>query len=187
MDTPIHTLWKWIQRLTTPKTVVHPNVHTESPRTENQSDIATFTQNTLENWLTLSDMANTVRVYEDTPEALSLEIQSNTDTGRVIGKNGQTLDAFQVLLKAVIQRKFGQRVSVVIDVNHYRERHEEKLQRDAQKLAQKVETEQKTYRLRPMPAQDRRAIHRVFENHNTIVSQSVGHGDYRCVTLSPKR
>jgi len=150
------------------------------------SAIAIFTKNALEELLHLAGMSGKVIVYEDTEETLSLEIENTPDTGRIIGKNGNTLEAFQILLKAFIQRKFGQRISLIIDTNHYRKRYEEKLEQNAKKLAQRVLADQKTYRMRPMPTQDRRAIHRLFENDTQVMSHSVGQGDYRYVSLSPK-
>jgi spoIIIJ-associated protein len=155
-------------------------------RPDNMSEIAVFAQTSLTQILQLANMPGKVSVYEDTTEMLSLEIENTPDTGRVIGKNGVTLEAFQILLKAFIQRKFGQRISLVIDANNYRKRYEEKLEQTAKKLAQRVLADQKTYRMRPMPAQDRRSIHRLFEHDSHIKSHSTGQGEYRYISLSPR-
>ncbi len=191
MTTLLRDLVSFIQRLyrkTLDSNPVDPGCQTRAKASVNDgySEIATFSYLALENMLNLAGMPSRVSVYEDTAEILSLEIETTPNTGRIIGKNGHTLEAFQILLKAFIQRKFGQRISVVIDTNHYRKRYEEKLQNDAQKLAKKVASDQKTYRLRPMQAQDRRAIHRVFETHPDVMSHSIGQGDYRYVALSPR-
>jgi len=161
----------------------HPDVSTLG---NGHSDIAAFTKASLEELLLLAGMGGKVTVYEDTEETLSLEIENTEDTGRIIGKNGNTLEAFQILLKAFIQRKFGKRISLILDTNHYRKRYEEKLEQNAKKLAQRVLADQKTYRMRPMPTQDRRTIHILFENDPQIMSHSSGQGDYRYLSLSPK-
>jgi spoIIIJ-associated protein len=170
------------------KTATH--THQSSPAhhiaNSDYSEVATFAQTMMEQLLTMAKMPCKVSVYEDTEDMLSLEIENTEDTGRIIGKNGNTLEAFQILLKAFIQRKFSKRISLIIDTNQYRKRYEEKLEQNARKLAQRVLTDQKTYRMRPMPAQDRRAVHRLFENDPLIVSHSTGQGDYRYVSLSLK-
>lgn len=112
------------------KSVTRAPVYPPSPSpSENNgySEIATFTYLALENMLRLAGMPCRVSVYEDTAETLSLELENTPDTGRIIGKNGHTLKAFEILLKAFIQRKFGKRLSVVIDANNYRKRYEGKL------------------------------------------------------------
>ena len=119
------------------------------------SEIATFTRLELENMLRLADMPCQVKIYQDTDKRISLELENTADTGLIIGKNGQTLEAFQILLKAFIQRKFGERRHVIIDANKYRKRNEEK-------LSKKGNYPHKAQRVRRMKAQDSRTVPNVF-------------------------
>ena len=46
----------------------------------------------------------------------------------LIGRHGQTLDAIQELTRMVVGRRLDERVRVIVDVEDYRKRREERLE-----------------------------------------------------------
>lgn len=168
-----------------------PEPHLLTPDTNRPaskpSDIATYGASFLENILRLSGLATSVTVSEDSDESLSLSIVDGKDAGRLIGRGGATLDALQTLTKAAIEKKFGRKTSLIIDTHHYRQQHEAKLLAHAQRLGDQVLERQKNMRIKPMPVQDRRLVHQLFQNHPNIKTYSVGHHDHRCVVLAWRR
>ena len=58
--------------------------------------------------------------------------------GILIGKHGQTLDSLQYLTNLVANKNSNERVRVIIDVEDYRDRRIETLNRLAARLADKV-------------------------------------------------
>jgi len=122
ISTLFQKLGRLLQRISGKSVPISPR----RPENNGYSEIATFTALSLENMLRLADLPCQVRIYEDTEATIALELENTPDTGLIIGKNGHTLAAFQILLKAFIQRKFGKHRRVIIDANNYRKRYEEK-------------------------------------------------------------
>ncbi len=61
------------------------------------------------------------------------------DLGILIGRRGQTLDAFQYLVNMAANRSgSGEKIRVIVDVEGYRRRREETLRRLANRLAERV-------------------------------------------------
>ena len=53
----------------------------------------------------------------------------------LIGRHGQTLDAIQELTRMVVGRRLDERVRVIVDVEDYRKRREERLEEKAREAA----------------------------------------------------
>ena len=56
----------------------------------------------------------------------------------LIGRHGQTLDAIQELTRMVVGRRLDERVRVIVDVEDYRKRREERLEDKAREVAARV-------------------------------------------------
>ena len=118
------------------------------------------------------------------PEQILLNI-SGDDLGLLIGRHGQTLDALQFLVSIVSNRGVDARRRIVVDVENYRERHEESLRRLALRVAEKVRQEQKKAVLSPMTPAERRIIHTALQDHKEIMTYSEGQDPFRRVIVSP--
>ena len=118
------------------------------------------------------------------PEQILLNI-SGDDLGLLIGRHGQTLDALQFLVSIVSNRGVDARRRIIVDVENYRERHEESLRRLALRVAEKVRQEQKKAVLSPMTPAERRIIHTALQDHKEIMTYSEGQDPFRRVIVSP--
>ena len=109
------------------------------------------------------------------------------DSGLLIGRRGQTLEALQLLVSLIVRNKFGEGVRVVLDVERYRQRRENSLRDMASKVAARVAQTSRSVTLEPMTPADRRIVHTTLTDHPGVTTESMGEGDNRKVTIMPKQ
>jgi len=108
------------------------------------------------------------------------------DLGVLIGRRGETLDALQFITRLIVSRELQRRVNLVVDVANYRVRREQALRQLAQRLALQAVQRRRIVSLEPMPAHERRIVHMALRNHPQVITESVGEGDERRVTIIPR-
>lgn len=118
-------------------------------------------------------------------EFVFLELEGE-DTGTIIGKRGQTLDAIQYLTSLVVNKGKEEYVRVVIDAENYRAKREKTLQQLADRLADKVARSKRSMKLEPMNPYERKVIHSTLQNHPKVVTRSEGEEPYRRVIIELK-
>jgi spoIIIJ-associated protein len=109
------------------------------------------------------------------------------DSGFLIGKKGQTLEAIQYLADKVIHKQCGKGVQVFIDVEGYIESRKTELNELAQRLAEKTQKTGKPSTISRMNAQERRIVHLALKNNKAVRTQSIGDGYYRKLIIFPKK
>lgn len=108
------------------------------------------------------------------------------DSGPVIGKRGQTLDAIQYLTSLVVNKDKEKYIRVVVDAENYREKREKTLEQLANRLGDKVRRTGKSVRLEPMNPYERKVIHATLQSKTDIVTRSEGEEPYRRVVIELK-
>ncbi len=119
-------------------------------------------------------------------DRLTLSIEGG-NTGILIGRKGQTLDAMQFLTDKIINRKSDARVKVRVDIEGYMEIRTENLRHLAYKMAEKAKKTGRPATINQMSAQDRRIVHLALKNDNKVRTQSMGDGYYRRLVIFPKK
>jgi len=110
------------------------------------------------------------------------------NSGILIGKRGQTLEAIQYIVDKVVNKKsIDKRIRVQIDVHGYLETKKASLQRLAVKLAEKAKHTGKPTTIGQMNAHDRRIVHLSLKNDKEVRTQSMGEGYYRKLVIFPKK
>ena len=109
------------------------------------------------------------------------------DSGLLIGRRGQTLQALQFLVTLIVRKELGEDVRVVLDVENYRQRRENSLRDMAAKVASRVAQTNRSITLEPMSPADRRIIHTSLSQHPGVRTESAGEGENRKVTIMPRR
>ena len=109
------------------------------------------------------------------------------DSGTIIGKRGQTLDAIQYLTSLVVNKDKEKYTRVVIDAEHYRSKREKTLEALAQRLANKVIKTKRSVKLEPMNPYERKVIHSTLQNNPKVVTRSEGQDPYRRVIIELKQ
>lgn len=105
----------------------------------------------------------------------------------LIGKNGQTLNALQLIVNLIVNREEKTRTKVIVDSESYRERREKALVKMAREVADEVKREGRPGELEPMNSTERRVIHLALKDDKDVETASRGEGSYRRVVVSPKR
>lgn len=124
-------------------------------------------------------------VEEGEAPSLVLNIRGE-DLGILIGRRGETLGALQYMLRLMLSRELGRWEPVVVDVESYRVRRRRSLRQLAQRMADRVAFSRRKVVLEAMPAYERRIIHLALRDHPSVVTQSIGEGQNRKVTILPK-
>ncbi|MFA5629148.1 MAG: R3H domain-containing nucleic acid-binding protein [Dehalococcoidales bacterium] len=121
---------------------------------------------------------------EDSPTVYNIE---GDDLGILIGRRGQTLACLQYIVKIIAANQIQDALpSVVIDVNGYKQKRKEVLRELAERVAGQVEASGRSFTLEPMPPYERRIIHLALIDHPGVLTESVGYGEDRKVSVIPK-
>ena len=109
------------------------------------------------------------------------------DTGTVIGKRGQTLDAVQYLTSLVVNKGEDEYIRVVVDAEGYRAKREATLEKLAYRLAEKAVKTGRSVRLEPMNPYERKVIHTTLQTVPSVTTRSEGNEPYRRVVIEPAK
>lgn len=102
----------------------------------------------------------------------------------IIGRNGNSLQGLNTLLKFAVNAKFKRRFFVLVDVNNYKNDRYQKLRAMAKRIAKTVQRTKVAVELDPMPNDERRIIHQELSNYPHIRTQSEGSGRGRHLKIS---
>ena len=131
----------------------------------------------------LDDMDVEARI-ETSHNRRTINIQVDTnEPGRVIGYHGKVLKALQLLAQNFLYNRYERNFYITINVNDYVEHRAEVLQGYAQKLAERVITEQEAYHTDPMSSNERKIIHRIISKMDGVTSYSEGSEPNRYVVV----
>jgi spoIIIJ-associated protein len=126
-----------------------------------------------------------VTTREET-DTIVLNIEGN-DSGLLIGRRGQNLDALQYILNKALNKSDNERKIIMVDSEEYRKRREESLLGLAERIRQKVKKTHKPVSISHMSAHDRRIIHLALQEDESLTTKSRGEGEYRKIVILPAR
>jgi len=143
---------------------------------------------TLEQLLHHLGFANVAVEEHHLEEGLLLEVKSD-DSGRLIGRQGQTLSELQYILNRLLFHQDQAAPKVMVDVAGYRSSAREALVKKAREAAEKVRRWGDIVELEPMNAFDRRIVHNALKDDPSVETHSVEvEGTTRkAILLRPKR
>lgn len=139
----------------------------------------------LENILSLLGFEGSFDV-EEKAEGVFVSIETS-DAGKLIGRNGETLSALQLLVNLIVSKQSPEEETkrVIVDVGDWRRSKEEELAHKARTWAQKVIDSKESMELEPMPAWQRRIVHMTIQETDGVDSESVGEGMDRHLVITP--
>jgi len=142
---------------------------------------------TLETLLTLLGFPATVEEHP-MDDSLLLDVKTE-DSGRLIGRQGQTLSDLQYITNRLLFQQDPTAPKVLVDVGGYRAQAREALVKKARDAAEKVRRWGDAVELEPMSAFDRRIVHHALRADPDIETQSVevDGTDRKAMLLRPKR
>ncbi|HEY4520634.1 MAG TPA: R3H domain-containing nucleic acid-binding protein [Candidatus Paceibacterota bacterium] len=122
--------------------------------------------------------------YDSTP-SLAVSVYAPENARFLIGKNGQNLQAFEHVVKAILTKKTKQTLPVILDVNDYRKSRATYLIDVAKHAVTRVRTTQKAEALVPMPSHERRIVHMELAAYPDITTESIGNEPQRRIVIKP--
>ncbi len=109
------------------------------------------------------------------------------DPGKIIGRDGRTLQALEYIANTVLNKGEGGNVRVTIDVGGYKRRRDDRLIDVAQKVAERVRETGQPFNFKPMSSAERRIIHMQFADDPELMSESEGEGKDRRVVVKLRK
>jgi spoIIIJ-associated protein len=107
-----------------------------------------------------------VQIEESQNEAGNLVLQIYTEESRrLIGRDGETLEALQFLVNRLLQTKDKDAPKVVVDCELYRSMREDR-------IVQRVRATGRSLQLEPMNSYERRIVHNAFKDDPDIATWS---------------
>ena len=126
-----------------------------------------------------------LRVGEKTDETV-VEIRAE-NSGLLIGRKGQTLEALQYLVSRIAGERGGiEGPHIVVDIENYRQRRRKSLEDMALRLGEKAKRQRKTVTVDALSAADRRIIHAALQDDPWVTTKSLGQGSYRRLLIIPE-
>ena len=164
------------------KAVIEVEVKEEEKKADKRAD---STENTLKFVQGVIDILGynvTAELAEGEDTVITLK---GEDTGVIISRRGEILDAIQTLAGAAenIGRKDYKKV--VVDCENYRDKREDTLVKLAHKLEEKATEMRREVILEPMSPYERRIIHTALSESATVTTKSDGKEPNRYVVIVP--
>jgi len=141
----------------------------------------------VEKILALLDFPATVEEHK-LDDGLLLDVKTQ-ESGRLIGRQGQTLADLQYLTNRILFQQDASVPKVTVDVGGYRLQAREALVKKAQEAADKVRRWGEPVELEALGSFDRRIIHHTFKDDPDVETQSVevDGTDRKMLLLRPRR
>ncbi len=141
---------------------------------------------TLQRILDLLGFSTTVEEHH-LEEGLLLDVKTD-DSGRLIGRQGQTLADLQYITNRMLFQQDPSVPKITVDICGYRAQARDALVKKAKEAAEKVRRWGDVVELEPLNAFDRRIIHQALKDDPSIETHSVEveGTDKKAILLRPK-
>lgn len=118
-------------------------------------------------------------------ERTTIKMYSNNNP-IIIGKNGHTLKALEILAKQKIQNDTGIFYKINLDVSNYKEKIQKSIERLAKTTAREVAKTKIPVALDNMTSYERRIVHNVLTDFKGVKTESEGEEPNRHVVIKPE-
>ena len=159
-----------------------------SPRSLSRDEVAERAREVLETILGHLVEAPRVEEIRDGGDSHTIHLSvRGADTGIVIGRHGQTLDALEHLVSRIVLREeVSPDLRILVDMEGYRQRRQESLEQLARRLADKAKATGRAVALDPMTPRDRRTVHLALQSDPAVTTISEGEGNFRRLVITPQ-
>jgi len=145
---------------------------------EREGDIAA---DYLEALLDIADLDGDIDIdVEGSRAAVSIV---GADLTRLVGTDGETLEALQELTRLAVHRETGIRSRLMLDIGGHRARRRDELAEVGRTQAEKVRETGETVRLDPMTPFERKVVHDAVAAVEGVVSESEGEEPDRRIVI----
>ncbi len=149
------------------------------------SDIAHYLKELLGNLF--KDMGISV-TFESSIRNKQINIKMFSDNNPIIiGKNGQTLSALTLISKQALFNQIGMYPYINLDVENYKDRQVQHLERLAKNIAREVKETKTPVIMENMNSYERRIVHNILTTYKGIKTESEGEEPNRHIVVKPKK
>lgn len=125
---------------------------------------------------------------EDNGESVIAIEFSGADEELLKNNKGQMLDAFQLLVKRVVQHNFpDDKSNITVDCGGYRDENAQALIERAENLKNICIEQGKAVYYRALPPKDRKVVHQYLAQDTRVKSRSLGDGLYKKIKIYPAK
>lgn len=156
---------------------------TEDKTIEQLNEEADIAADYLEGLLDIADYDGDIEmgIRNDRP-LVQIVADDSTDIKKLIGKNGNVVDALQQLTRLAVQQKTGERSRLIVDVDGYLKRKRQHLRDVALDAIDDAKESGEAVNLDPMNSFERKVIHDIVREEG-LKSRSHGEEPHRYVTV----
>ncbi len=108
------------------------------------------------------------------------------DTGMLIGYHGETLEALQLILSLCVSKKLGNYQRISVEIGEYKKNRTDYLKQLVEQTKEQVLSENKAVTLPNLKAWERREVHMLLQDDADVVTESIGEGRDRALTIRPR-
>lgn len=123
---------------------------------------------------------------EETPDHVRLNLMGD-DADVFLRRNGEPLDALQVIVNTAFRRDERGDRHYVVDAAGFRKDQDEALRKKARSLAEQVQSSGESAELGPLNPYARRIVHLAVSENPAVSTESIGDDFMKVVVISAKR
>lgn len=124
--------------------------------------------------------------FDEGNQAVLINLETDDETGLLIGRQGETLMAIQTILGMIARKNFEEWVRIIVNVGDWREKQELRLKELAAQTGLRAkETGEPQYLYNLTPNQ-RRIIHLTLSEDKELETESQGEGKERYLIVRKK-
>lgn len=109
------------------------------------------------------------------------------DAGLIIGRHGKVLNSLQTLAQIQLHQEADNKLYAKVDAENYRDRRKKTVEQLATRTAEKVQRTKRPVILEPMPAHERKQIHRYLNRFSGVQTHSEGKEPHRYLVVEPSK
>ncbi len=128
----------------------------------------------------------TVEVKFDPASSVYHVSLQSPEPALLIGYHGETLSALQLFVSIHLNQLLGEKITLSLNVNDYKERRQTSIESLADTAVAKVRATGQPHTLPPMTPAERRLVHLYLADSADVSTTSIGEGRDRSVIVSLK-
>lgn len=136
----------------------------------------------LEKLLDLLDYDGDIDLDVESGRAV-VSVDGGKDLEKLVGSNGEVLEAMQELTRLAVQQETGVRSRLMLDISNWRAGRRDELSDLGRRTAEKVLNSGKQIRLRPMSPFERKVVHDAVATVSGVTSEGEGEPPNRRVVV----
>ncbi len=137
-----------------------------------KSEVESFIEEFLTDITNKMNIQTRISIMED-DDIYNVKLNSKKNA-ILIGKDGRTLTALQVLLRQVIRNMCKMNIKVNLDVSNYKSRQDKNFEYEIKQIINEVMKTKVDTTLDPMNSYKRRIVHTIASNYYNIETESIG-------------